>query len=233
MYEKILALLSAKFAQARKDGLQQMARVLSLQAGDESEIQALVDKLTAEQVTDFIKHYRREVDAEVTGANKTFEANLKSKYDFVEKTTPASTPRASSKETQEAQAGNGSSDDVARIIQQSVEAAIKPLQEKIQSFEHGKTLSTRKQTLEGKLKEAPQSFKNTILKSFEKMQFESDEEFEAFVAETESDLKEFSQEAANTGLGGFPKPGSSSSADVSKDKAISDIQKWAGTDKKS
>ncbi len=232
MYEKILALLSAKFAQARKDGLQQMARVLSLQTVDESQAQALVDKLTAEQVTGFIKDYRREVDAEVTGANKTFEANLKSKYDFVEKETPTSTSGATSKK-EETPTGDGSSDDLAQIIQRSVDTAMKPLQEKIQSLEQGKTLTTRRQTLEGKLKEAPKAFKNTILKSFEKMQFESDEDFETFVSETESDLKEFSQEAANSGLGGFPKPGVSSSTDVSKEKAISDIKNWAGTEEKS
>jgi hypothetical protein len=42
MKEKILALLTAKFSGARKDGLSQMARGLALQASTEDEAKALV-----------------------------------------------------------------------------------------------------------------------------------------------------------------------------------------------
>lgn len=215
MNEKILALLTAKFNQARKDGLQQLARTLSLQVADEAEAQALVEKLTADKVTEFIREYRREVDSEVSNANKTFENNLKSKYNLVEKKTPAQ-PKEDD-------------DDISAIIRQSVEAAIKPLQDKIQTLEAGKIVATRKQTLEAKLKEAPEAFRKTIIKGFDKMNFESDEDFNQFIAETEADLAEVKQEAVNAGLSGFPKPASSAGGNVSKDKAVLDISKWAET----
>lgn len=216
MNEKILSLLTAKFAQARKDGLQQLARSLSLQVADEAEAQALVEKLTADKVTEFIRDYRREIDSEVSNANKTYDTNLRSKYSLVEKKTPEQ-PKPDE-------------NDISAIIRQSVEAAIKPLQEKIQSFEAGKTTSTRKQTLESKLKNAPEAFRKTILKGFEKMNFVDDEDFTQFVVETEEGLKEVNQEAANIGLSGFPRP-ATPAGDASKDKVLKDIKEWSGVDK--
>lgn len=219
MNEKILALLAAKFAQARKDGLQQLARSLALQAADEAEAQALIDKLTSDKVTDFIKEWRREVDAEVTSSNKTYETNLKGKYDFVEKKTPGN-PKADDP------------NDISGLIQRSVEAALKPLQDKINKFETGKTTDTRKQTLEAKLKDAPAAFKKTIMNGFGKMQFESDEEFNEFISETETGLAEMNQENVNSGLSGFPRPEVPAGGDISKAKVTDDIKEWAGADKK-
>lgn len=87
MKEKILALLTAKFSGVRKDGLTQMARIYALQVATEDEAKAIVDKLTKEQVDEFIKDFRGDVDKEVSDSNKTFETNLKKKFDFVEKGT--------------------------------------------------------------------------------------------------------------------------------------------------
>ena len=220
MNEKILALLLAKFAQARKDGLQQLARSLALQAADEAEAQALVDKLTVDKVTDFIKEWRREVDAEVTSSNRTYENNLKAKYDLVEKKTPGTPSKVDDP------------NDITTVVQRAVEAAVKPLQEKINSFETGKATETRKQTLEAKLKDAPEAFKKTVLKGFTKMQFADDNEFNEFITETEADLQTFTQEAANNDLSGFPRPAAPVGQNVSKDKVTADIKDWAGTGKK-
>jgi hypothetical protein len=217
MNEKILALLTNKFTQARKDGLQQLARSLTLQVADESEAQALIDKLTVEKVTDFIKEWRREVDAEVSNANKTYEGTLRSKYDFVDKKTQTNTPTPK----------NETPEDVAEIIKQSIQAAVEPLQEKLSLLESGKITDSRKQTLKSKLHNAPAAFKKTVLSSFEKMQFQSDEEFNSFISETEQNLEAFTQEAANSGLGGFPRPGIPAGA-VSQDAVTADIKAWAG-----
>jgi glutamyl-tRNA reductase len=86
--EEILALLTAKFAGARKDGLTQLARTLALQGLAETDAKALVEKLTEAQVNDFIKEFRSDVDKEATEARKTYEATLKKKFDFVEKKNP-------------------------------------------------------------------------------------------------------------------------------------------------
>lgn len=214
MYEKLIALLTAKFTQARKDGLQQLARSLALQVADENEAQALVDKLNVEKVTDFIKEWRKEVDSEITKSTKSYEENLKSKYDFVEKEKK---PNPS--------AGKTDSDDMATLIANAIKNAVEPLQKEIQSFKLGKTAETRKQTLENVLKEAPESFKKTMLKSFEKMNFESDEDFNTFVSETQNDLKDIVQDNANNGMNLFPRPTGSSGS--SSKQVEDDIKSWA------
>ncbi len=214
MYEKLIALLTAKFTQARKDGLQQLARSLALQVADENEAQALVDKLNVEKVTDFIKEWRKEVDSEITKSTKSYEENLKSKYDFVEKEKK---PNPS--------AGKTDSDDMATLIANAIKNAVEPLQKEIQSFKLGKTAETRKQTLENVLKEAPESFKKTMLKSFEKMNFESDEDFNTFVSETQNDLKDIVQDNANNGMNLFPRPAGSSGS--SSKQVEDDIKSWA------
>ena len=85
MRETILALLIAKFSGVRKDGLAALARSLALQCTTEDEAKALVDKITDAQVNEFVRDYRADVDKEVSESNKTFETNLKKKYDFVDK----------------------------------------------------------------------------------------------------------------------------------------------------
>ncbi len=85
MKEVILALLIAKFSGVRKDVLNHLARTFALQATNENEAKALVDKITDAQVNEFVKEFRTDVDKEVSESNKTFEANLKKKYEFVEK----------------------------------------------------------------------------------------------------------------------------------------------------
>lgn len=214
MYEKILSLLTAKFSQARKDGLAQMARSLAIHTADETEAQALVEKITADKVTDFIKDWRKEVDSEVSRSTKTFEDNLKGKYDFVEKTPDPAKPKPT--------------DDIAAIIN----AALKPLQDKITSMEKGKSTDVRKTALETKLKDAPEAFKKTVLKGFGKMSFESDEEFNSFIEETEADMNEFVQATSNSGLSVFPKPGVPAGGNLSKDAIAKDIQQWADGEKK-
>ncbi|MEI6752356.1 MAG: hypothetical protein WCK78_04240 [Paludibacter sp.] len=213
MYEKILALLAAKFAQARKDGLQQLARSLAIQVADETEAQALVEKITDDKVTTFIKDWRKEVDAEVTKSTKTFEDTLKSKYDMVEKKNPTPpTPKIDDNTPEWAKA----------LIEQN-----KKLADEVAGIKSGKTTDVRRQTLEAKLKDAPEAFKKSILKNFGRMAFETEEEFDEFITETETDLNTAIQEAANNGLGSFPKPGSPAGGNPTKTVVENDIKNWA------
>ena len=68
MKKTILALLVAKFQGVRKDALGVLASVLALQATNEDEAKALVEKITDAQVTEFAKDYRADVDKEVSAA---------------------------------------------------------------------------------------------------------------------------------------------------------------------
>jgi len=82
----------------------------------------------------------------------------------------------------------------------------KKLEAELNTMKSGKTFETRKQTLEAKLENAQPKFKEKILKDFGRMNFEKDEDFDSYLTETETDLAEFNQDVANTGLGANRKP---------------------------
>ncbi len=83
--EHLLELLKQKFSGVRQDVLAQLAASIALVATTEDEQKSSVEKLTAAQVEAFGKEYRKTVDAEVSNGTKTFEENLRKKYDLVEK----------------------------------------------------------------------------------------------------------------------------------------------------
>ena len=66
-------------------------------------------------------------------------------------------------------------------------------------LEGEKVASNRKGRLESLLKDTG-AFGTRTLKSFSKMKFESDDEFDEFFSEVEEDLKSYNQERANAGL---------------------------------
>ena len=214
MYEKILSLLTTKFSQARKDGLQQLARTIALQVETEEEGQALVEKFTDDKVTAFIRDYRKEVDSEVTSSTKKYESNLKSKYDFVEKKTP--TPMSNPTEPQE----------LSTIIANAISQAINPLQVELTELKAGKLSGSRKEELSKLLADAPTSFKAPILKAFDKIKFDSDEDFDKFKNDTLNDFKAFEQELSDKGLSTFITP-ANPNGNVAKMKVSKDIEDWA------
>ena len=197
MKEKILALLTTKFAGVRKDGLARLAQTLALQVENETEAGALVEKLTAERVNEFVTDYRKDVDKEVSDANKTYEGNLKKKFDFVEKKTEDDDPAKKSKT---------GDDDTTPAWAKALIDQNKAMAERLNAFETGKITETRLQSLEGKLKDLPDSFKNQKLKDFKRMNFESDDAFNEYLTEVETDITALNQELADKGLSGQSKP---------------------------
>lgn len=202
MKEKILALLIAKFAGLRKDGLAQMASVLSLQVDKEEEATALVDKLTEDRINSFIKDWRKDVDKEVSDGIKTNEKTLKDKYDFVEK----------SSQQQQQQQQQKQNDDQTPAWAKALIDQNKAMSERLSAFENQKVTDSRMQQFEGKFGVLPTdsslavNFKAQRLKDFKRMSFESDEAFAEYLTEVETDITAFNQELANTNLSGQGKP---------------------------
>lgn len=96
--EKLIELLKQKFSGIRPDVLAQLASSMILVATTEDEQKSMVEKLTQAQVEAFGKDYRKAVDTEVSNSTKTFEENLKKKFDFVEKQkTPPTPPKEEDK----------------------------------------------------------------------------------------------------------------------------------------
>lgn len=76
-------------------------------------------------------------------------------------------------------------------------------EQRFAAIEGQRTTDSRKSKLEAILKDSG-TFGKRTLKSFSKMKFENDEEFDDFVSEVEEDLKAYNQELADKGLGGTP-----------------------------
>ncbi|MDR1181846.1 MAG: hypothetical protein LBL13_07690 [Bacteroidales bacterium] len=206
MKEKILALLETKFQGKRKDGLNRLASAIALQVTTEDEANTIVGRMTAESVDSFIAEWRREADTEISKANRTYEDGLKKKYDFVEKKQPeVTTPPVTT--TVAVEDGKVDMAALQKIFGESIEKVVKPLQETIASLKGEKTKETRLRDLNGKLTECKdENFKNMVLKSFPRMQFDTDEAFTEYLTEVETDVKTANQKAADSGLGAQGRP---------------------------
>lgn len=198
MRETILALLIAKFSGVRKDGLVALARSLALQCTTEDEAKALVDKFTDAQVNEFVKDYRADVDKEVSESNKTFETNLKKKFDLVQKTEPGG--KKNPKDTDP--------DDIAAIVKAAVDAAVAPLNDKLNGYEAKTIAETRLQALNEKLNGCKdENFKAQTLKDFARMNFKDDADFNEYLTGKEADIVTANQNKADADLsnsGGSP-----------------------------
>lgn len=194
LFEQILALLLAQFAGVRKDGLTQLARSLALTVDTEEKAKEVVGKLTADQVNKFVQDWRKDADAEITKANKTYEDGLKEKYDFVEKGTPEPSPTP-------APTGGLSAEDVSKIVTEAVTKATAGLQEKVTAMETAKLTAEREAQLKAVLDDSlPQAYKDAIIEGFKARNFETPEAFTEYLNTQKTAAASFQQELADKGL---------------------------------
>ena len=197
MKDKLLALLTAKFSGVRKDVLLQMARIMALQCTNDTEAQALVDKLTLEQVNEFSKDFRADVDKEVSNSTKTFEENLKKKFDLVEKKVEPGDPKHDQTDPK----------DIATIVKNAVAEAVRPYQEKFEQFSKNDLAKTRLQQIESKLKDCKDEFfKQNKLKDYNRMNFADDNAFNEYLSDLDKDIEAANQNFSNSRLGGQAQP---------------------------
>lgn len=193
MREKILALLIAKFSGVRKDVLNHMARTFALQVATEDEAKALVEKITDAQVNEYVKEFRADVDKEVSDSNKTFEANLKKKFNFVAKQTEPGGKGGKEDEPDP--------NDISAVVEAAVAKAVKPFQEKLSGYEADNIAKSRLQALNEKLKGCKdENFKAQTLKDFARMNFKDDEDFNEYLAGKATDIETANQGVADAEL---------------------------------
>ena len=114
----------------------------------------------------------------------------------------------------------GKNDDApewAKGMMQTIEI----LTGKISALEGNEITTSRKAKLEALLKDAG-TFGSRTLKSFSKMSFESDEEFEEFYSEVEEDLKAYNQERADAGLSTMGTPPAASGGKSKEEEPFND-----------
>lgn len=200
MKEKILALLIAKFSGVRKDVLNHMARTFALQVATEDDAKALVEKITDAQVNEYVKEFRADVDKEVSDSNKTFEANLKKKYNFVAKQTEPGGKGGKEDEPDP--------NDISAVIKAAVAEAVKPFQEKLSGYEADNIAKSRLQALNEKLNGCKdENFKAQTLKDFQRMTFKDDADFNEYLTAKAADIETANQNVADNKLdnaGGSP-----------------------------
>lgn len=208
MKQKLLELLNTRFLSkgVRKDVLARLATAYSLQITTEEEAQALVEKLTDEQVTEFQKEHRSEVDSEIAKATKTA-------LDNAEKSKGGE--GAGDPEPKKEEGGNGGEEsDIAKALKQIAETQ-KTLADEINSIKAGKTTETRLSRMEEVLKDVNPELKAKTLKDFGRMSFENDESFEEYLTETTTDIQTINQTIVNQGLAGH-QPGNGGGAPTGK-----------------
>lgn len=205
-FEQILALLMAQFSGVRKDGLTQLARVISLQVTTDDEAKAAVEKLTKAQVDKFISEFRADVDREVSASNQTFENNIRKKYNLVEKTEPGG--QGGNGGNGGGQGGNGGGEKtIAEQIQEALGVALKPVTDAIAGINAKTIADTRLAQLNDKLSNCKDAnLKAKILKDFARMSFADDNAFNEYLTETETDINTFNQNMTDARLAGQGAP---------------------------
>ena len=214
MKQTILALLIAKFSGVRKDVLEVLAGVLALQATNEDEAIGIVDKLTDAQVSEFGKDYRSGVDKEVNESNKTFESNLRKKYDFKEKETePGGDP---SEKTDP--------NDIAAMVKSAIADAVKPLQDELNGYRANALSDSRLKQLNeilGGCKD--EAFKAKALKDFGRMTFNDDDAFNEFLNDTKTDVESANQRVADSNLSSESRPFFANKGDDGVSKGVAEF----------
>lgn len=202
MKEKIIALLTAKFTGVRKDTLAQLARTLAMQATTEEEAQALVDAITAEQVTEYERDYRAEVDREVTAGQKAHEGTLRKKFNLIEKKKEDDPPKRDPSKTDPPKADPTKNPDNNEAPEWAKDllSSVKKLTEDVNTIKHTDTRNVRKQILEKAIENASGKVRAKVLKDFEVMNFTTEEDFNTYVETTKTDVAEIMQEFADQGL---------------------------------
>lgn len=104
------------------------------------------------------------------------------------------------------QENKSSDDDPKDEVSKALLEQLKALSEKVSAMESGKTLESRKSVLEKKLEGLPEKVKTKFVKDFNRMSFQTDEDFNTYLTETEADIAEIKQDFSNQNLKTFGKP---------------------------
>lgn len=198
-HEQILALLQAKYPGVRKDGLAQLAHSIGLVADTDEDVNAAIAKLTEDKVNQFVTAWRKDADAENQKAAETREANLKAKFNLVDKGNPTPTPQPQDKPAPQ-KLGELTLEQLKEVMMQTAKEAVQPIAEQVHGFQLKDITATREQEVSKLLDNLPGGYKNAVLGSFRATEFKDDEAFKQFLETTKTDVASFKQELADKGL---------------------------------
>lgn len=158
-------------------------------------------------------------------ANRVIEENRKKNDDDDETDDddddePSNTTNRQAGSNKKNPKNKGKNDDApewAKGMMQTIQA----LSCEVTALKGEKITTSRKSKLEAILKDAG-TFGTRTLKSFNKMSFENDDEFEEFLSGVEEDLKTYNQERADAGLSTMGAPPAAGGGKPKEDEPFSD-----------
>ncbi len=171
-----------------------------------------------------------EIDAAVKGADALVKV-IQGESDIRVNTHIANAKKGKGAEPEKTEPENKGGEDTTEIGK--LMKIVTGLTQTVQSMQKGQITDVRKVELTTKLEGLPPTMQTKILKDFSKMQFESDEDFQTYLGETETEVKEAIQELNNQGFKSAHQPGGSGqkapTSDGKTESSISatEIQAWA------
>lgn len=198
MKEKLLSALKTKYKNLGLSDkvLEGVAETLATTTTDEANIETAVAG-----VESLLKSFQSDVDSRVTSAVERVKKEIK--------------PEPPKKDNGGAEPKPKADDDTPEWAK-SLLQEVTTLKQQVQNTQLERTSVSRKQLLEDKLKDANPVFKAHTLKAFERMQFETDDEFNSYVEEVAKDAGELSKESL--GALGRPLHAGGSNAEPSKEE---------------
>jgi hypothetical protein len=118
----------------------------------------------------------------------------------LKKESETKTPEQIAAEKKEAEGNDPVVDPDMPAWAKALVTSTQALAKGLESIQGEKVANTRKQQYESKLEGVPAKVKAKALKDFAKMKFETEDEFNEWLAETESDVEDMIQEESNNGL---------------------------------
>jgi len=211
MYEIILKALKTKYSSLGLSLaiLTAMAKQLEPTVTEESQVETAVAG-----VEGLLKTLQPELDAQ---RNARVEAEKKLK-ELEEKEKGGGKPNPNPNET-----GTETEDkDKVPAWAQSIIEGNKKVQEELATYKLADVKKSRLQALSGKLETCnDETFKTIVLKNFERMQFDSDEKFNEYLTDMETDIATANQKVADLSLGSSSIPWASTG--VSKDASDAEV----------
>lgn len=189
--EQIIALLKSKFSGMRADTLEHLAGAILLNADNEAEVTAMVNKFTEQKLKDYEKDFRSKVDSEVTKAVQTNKEKIEKEFELVKKDVQ--------KPEEPIKIEGLTADSIKSIVLE----AVKPLNDEISRLKGDNLTKSRREQLDTILKDCKdENYKKTITNTFNLMGNVPDENFGAWITETVTEgVKSANQLVANENLG--------------------------------
>lgn len=201
MRKEILEALKAKYTGVSEAILGRIADKLAKTATTPEQVTTAVEGVTIQQI---LESYG---DSRATEAQQTAVANYEKKHGLKDgkkiETNEPSEPKPNPKE------GKGTEgEDLAAQISAAVQAAMKPLSDKLAAIEGEKLTNSRKSSLDAILKDAPETIRQRYEKDFARMTFKDDEDFNGWITEITPDVEKITSDfQAKGGVVGRPKAG--------------------------